>query len=436
MFRRLKRSRIVAVGLERFRDPLYRNASLLMLIAVLGGGSGFAFWLIAARYYTPEEVGVAASLISLASLVGFFSSLGLGAGLIRFLPTSQTGRNKRINASVTLAGVTALGVGLLLLSGLALWAPAVGFAGSSLSYAILFLVFAIGLALAPLVDSSFLGARRASFVLYRSLVYNSVRLPLPLLLATLLGAIGILFSLGVALAVSLALSLFFLLPRLYPGFLPVPSLRLKGLREMVNYSLGNHVANLLYALPAGLLPLLVLGAVSASSAAHFYMAWILAGFLFLVPASSAASLFVEGSQPGTYFATDAVRSLRFGLLVLIPGGLTLFLAGPLLLGLFGVDYSREGLGLLRILVVSAFFVAINTTFFSFLRVDKRVKELILLSLALGVGTVVMSIFLLDGFGVLGPGIAFLSLQAVVSGYVFLRNLPTSKAVARALLRLE
>jgi hypothetical protein len=47
----------------------------------------------------------------------------------------------------------------------------------------------------------------------------------------------------------------------------------------------------------------------------------------------------------------------------------------------------------------------------------------------------MSIFLLDGFGVLGPGIAFLSLQAVVSGYIILRNLPTSRAVARALLRL-
>ncbi len=434
MLRRPKGSRIIAVGLERFRDPLYRNASLLMLIAVLGGGSGFAFWLIAARYYTPEEVGVAASLISLASLVGFFSSLGLGAGLIRFLPTSSTSRNRRINASVTLAGVTALGVGLLLLSGLALWAPAVGFVGSSLSYALLFLVFAIGLALAPLVDSSFLGARRASFVLYRSLVYNSVRLPLPLLLATLLGTIGILFSLGVALSLSLGLSLFFLLPRLYPGFSPAPSLRLKGLRDMVNYSLENHVANLLYALPAGLLPLLVLSAVSASSAAHFYMAWILAGFLFLIPASSAASLFVEGSQPGTHFATDAVRSLRFGILVLIPGVLTLFLAGPLLLGLFGVDYSREGVGLLRILAISAFFVAINTTFFSFLRVDKRVKELILLSATLGVGIVIASYLLIGVYGPLGPGLAFLALQAVVSGYVVVRHLPATKEVARALIR--
>ncbi|MCJ2520263.1 MAG: hypothetical protein LN412_04855 [Candidatus Thermoplasmatota archaeon] len=426
--------KLVSSGMEKLRDPLYRNAFFLVVTSAFGGVFGFTFWLIVARYYTSDAVGLSASLVALAGFLGYLSTLGLGIGLIRFLPSTSVGKNHRINASLTLTGLASTGVALAFIAGVDLWSPIVTVVGNSWSYAIMFLAFTVGFALMALVDSSFLAARKASYVLHRSLIYNGLRLPIPILVATSLGALGIFFSFGVALLLALLVSLLFLMPRLYPGFVAMPSLQLSGIRDMISYSIGNHAANLLGRVPSGILPLLVLHQLSASSSAHFYIAWIMASFLFVVPRASAQSLFIEGSHPETHLAGDAVRSLRFSLLLLVPGVLFLLFAGPFLLGLFGEEYSTEGLALLRILVLSAFFVAINSTFFSILRVNKRVGELTLLSSVVGVGTVAASYLLLDGFGMMGPGIAFLSIQAAISGYVLLRNLGASKRVAKGLMR--
>ncbi len=431
----LSTSELLAGGLKRLRDPLYRNAFFLMLTSVLSASFGFAFWLIVARFYTSEAVGLSASLISMAVFLGSLSSLGLGYGLIRFLPSTSTGVNQRINTSLSLALLTALVVGIIFLGGVALWSPSLTSVRDSWSYVIMFVAFTIGFALTPLVDSCFLAARRASYVLYKSILYNGLRIPIPILVVTSLGAIGIFFSFGAALLLALLVSFLILMPRLYSGFTLAPSLRLTDLRNMFAYSIGNHFAHILSVLPAGILPLLVLTTLSASSSAHFYIAWIMASLLFVVPGSSARSLFVEGSHPGTHFALDIVRSLRFGFLLLAPGILALFFVGPFLLGLFGEEYSTEGLALLRILILSAFFVAINSTFLSYLRVTKRVGELILLSAALGVGTMLTSYFLLDGFGLLGPGIAFFSIQAATSGYVLLRNLGAVRRVVKGLIHI-
>lgn len=39
---------------------------------------GFVFWIVVARFYPPEVVGLGAALISAAGLLTFVSSLGLG----------------------------------------------------------------------------------------------------------------------------------------------------------------------------------------------------------------------------------------------------------------------------------------------------------------------------------------------------------------------
>ncbi len=422
-------------GWKKLRDPLYRNALFLILTSAFGGLFGVTFWLIAARYYTSASVGLSASILSLAAFLGSLSSLGLGIGLIRFLPSASEHRNERINTSLTVAAVTALGIGLVFLIGVDLWSPAIALVRNNPSYSVMFLAFVLGFALTSLVDSSFLAARKASYVFHRSLLFNSLRLPLLVIVVTSFGALGIFFSFGAAMLSALLVSLFLLMRRLYPGYLTMPSLQLMGIRDMVGYSMANHIANVLYALPTGILPLVVLSELSVSSSAHFYVAWLLANLLFVVPISSAQSLFIEGSHPGAYLTGDAIRSLRFSLLLVFPGFLFLFLAGPLLLDLFGGQYSTEGAGLLRILAISAFFVTINSTFFTLLRVNKRMRELTVLSLIVGVGIVIGSYFTLAPLGLLGPGIVFLSIQASITGYVLLTNIGSSREVARRVMRL-
>ncbi len=435
MLTRLSIRDIASFGMEKLGDPLYRNAFFLMLNSALGGGFGFAFWLLVVQFYPSTAVGVSVSLLALAGLIGALSSLGFGQALIRFLPSAKEDTNDRINTSITLALVTAVGVGLIFLASIEVWSPSLAFVKDNLAYGLMFVAFAAAFALTPILESSFLAARRASYVLHRSLIYNGLRLAILVAVVSSLGAFGIFFSVGAALLLAFLVGLIFLLPRLYKGFRAAPSLRLDGVRDMITYSSGNHAANLLSALPRGLLPIMVLAGLSASSSAYFYIAWMIASFLFVIPGASAVSAFIEGSQPGNHLRATTVRSLRFGLILVAPGVVFLLLGGHLVLGLFGVEYSAQGTELLRILALSSFFVAINSIFFTYLRVHKKIGELILLSAALGIGTLVASYFLLGGFGLLGLGIAFLSVQGAISAYVLLRNLGTSMEIAKALVRI-
>ena len=74
--------------LNLFRLSLYRNAIYLMLNSAMYGLTGFFFWIVAARLYPPEVVGLASSVIAAIGLLSLLSTLGLDYGLLRFLPAA------------------------------------------------------------------------------------------------------------------------------------------------------------------------------------------------------------------------------------------------------------------------------------------------------------------------------------------------------------
>ena len=65
-------------------DPLYKNSFFLVLSRVINVACGFFFWMIAARLYSVEDVGLATALISSLGLVILFSRFGFDFSLIRF----------------------------------------------------------------------------------------------------------------------------------------------------------------------------------------------------------------------------------------------------------------------------------------------------------------------------------------------------------------
>ena len=81
-------------------DSLFRNSIYLMLSTGVMAVFGFFFWIRNARLYSAEQVGIGTNLISTMTLISSFSLLGLGNGLIRYLPTSER-KNKKINTIVS-----------------------------------------------------------------------------------------------------------------------------------------------------------------------------------------------------------------------------------------------------------------------------------------------------------------------------------------------
>jgi len=70
-------------------DSLHRNSIYLMLGTGVMAVFVFFFWVINARLYSAEQVGIGTTLISIMTLISSFSILGLENGLIRYLPKSE-----------------------------------------------------------------------------------------------------------------------------------------------------------------------------------------------------------------------------------------------------------------------------------------------------------------------------------------------------------
>jgi O-antigen/teichoic acid export membrane protein len=77
-------------ALRRLREPLYANAAYLFGVTAVSSLTGFFFLGIAARLYDPEAVGLATAGISAVALVAGIANLGLGNGLVRYLPEARS----------------------------------------------------------------------------------------------------------------------------------------------------------------------------------------------------------------------------------------------------------------------------------------------------------------------------------------------------------
>ncbi|MFQ5838969.1 MAG: lipopolysaccharide biosynthesis protein [Thermoplasmata archaeon] len=423
---------IVREVLQDIRTPLYKNAIFLIFNTILVAGAGFLFWFVIARIYPVPEVGQALVLVSIASFLAVLSQLGFGIGLIRFLPRTKSDKGKMINSCLTISTIISLVLAVGILITIDVWFP--GWRGFSLWALVpIFFLLVPMMVNAPIVDNTFVAGRRALFVLVRNSLYQSVRLVTPLILVVLLGVLGVLASLVFAHAVALSVAFFLLLPRLYPGFRPGPAIDRTVLNDIFHFSLGNHVGEVLHALPYPVILIIVSRFFGgAEHAAFFGIPWLIASLLFAVPLMASISLYAEGSHFEDRLYGDIRRIMRFMIPLLAVGILFIWFLGDWVLSLFGPSYAAEGFGLLRILAVSGIFVAANGLFLSVARVKKWVKAIIVLMAYVALGTIVLSYFLIPILGLEGAGVAWLIANGTSASVVVAISLLKMRSHGRSL----
>ena len=401
---------------EFFRDlrtPLYRNAIFLIANTVVGSGIGFFFWMVVARYYTPHEVGLAATIIPVVAFLGMLSRFGFDIGLVRFLPSSGKNSRAMINSCFTISGAAAILISFIFLMGLEIWSPALLFIRENWIFFASFILFSVVFALFPLMNQVFVARRNAKFVLAGSLISGS-RIALPILFATFFGAFGIFASWSVALLFSLIIGMLVFMPLVNPGYRPIPTVRKSVVNDMIHFSAGNYVAAIFTAMPAAMLPLLILNTLPAESVAYYYIAFTIAWLLFAITYAVCMSLFAEGSHFERELKNNVRKALKFIFTLLIPAVIVILLFGDYLLLLFGAEYSTGGLVLLQIFAVSSIFVAFNSTFIATRQVLKRIKPIIAVAAFNAFAIVTLGYIFLTWMGLVGIAIAWTVSQGFVS----------------------
>lgn len=397
-----------------WRHPLYSNALYIMSANVATAIVGFVFWIVVARIYSTEEVGQGSALVSAAQLLSMLSTLGFGYGLIRFIGASKNPVTL-INSSFTVAASVAIAAVVIYIAGPGLWSPAFVSIRQNPAYLAVFALVVTASALSVLTDHTFIGRRTAGFVLAKNLAFNLLRLVLPTLLATSLHSFGIFASWGGALFVSVLFGVFVFLPRVQPGYRLSFGLDRQAIGNMFRFSFANYLCDAFWSAPVLILQsILVVNMLGSQSNAYFAVAWAMGNMLFTMPTAVSMSLFAEGSHDEQKLGRSLWQSLKMTLLLLTPGIILVSLLAHKILLMFGAQYSQNAATLLRLFAVSAFPVAINYLYFATKRVEREMRDIILLIAMAGAITIGLSYWLMPGQGIVGVGIAWLAGQCSVT----------------------
>lgn len=394
-----------------FSDSLFKNSFHLISSTFASSGLGFLFWMVVARFYASDEVGLAAGVISSMHLLALFSFLGFNISLIRFLPQSEK-KEDIINSCFSSSLIVALIISFIFIAGINFWSPKMVFLKDNYLYSFIFIIF-IGIwVVTVLMDSVFIACRTSKYVLLKEFIFSSTKVPLPIVFSQI-SAFGVFLSWIIGALISLAYG-FKILRRIFPAYRPKFVLKRDILKEMFHFSFLNYMANFFNVMPGLILPIMVANLISPREAAYFYTAWSISTLLSMIPRQISQSLFAEGSNFKDSLNTHIYRSIRIASLILIPSIIFILIFGDKLLLIYGPEYTEGGLDLLRIFAISSVPLAICSIYSTIKNIESNVKIVLLINATIALITLAVSYFFIGSTGLIGVGYAWLAANSIAA----------------------
>ncbi|MGA9141435.1 MAG: oligosaccharide flippase family protein [Methanocella sp.] len=394
----------------QLNDPLYKNSIFMFVAKALLAAGGFIFWMLAARLYSVEEVGVAVALISSVSVINMLSLLGFENSVIRFFSLHDT--NKIINTSMMIVAVSSFAIGVAYCISMVFIPSNLSLIGNP-AYLLVYIAFVVVSSVIMITGNAFIAMRKTGYYLVQNAITASrIVLLVPLMF---IGSFGIITATLISALLGLVFATYILSKFVKIDF--------RVDREFIDrsfrFSSGNYFSTLFYEVPYYLLPLLVLHMLGEADAAKYYIAFSIGSLLLQLNNTVGTSLFVEGSN-GEGMRKNVIKSAVAIYAVMVPAFVAIFFFGSSLLGLYGGRYA-EALDLLKLVGISAFFQVIYILFITVKRVSMGIRSIVLLNLLQFVLAMALSYALIPIFGVNGVGYAligtFVVLDLIVLGIV-------------------
>ena len=397
-------------------SPLYLNSLYISLASLLGSVAGFLFWAVASRLYSSSTIGIASAVISSLNLIMMISLVGLNTSMIRFYPEYK---ERALTTTFLIVPISAIVISLAYLLIITNVSQDMKEIFSSRSLILLFVLFSVIGAIYRIFETALIVMREGRNYLLQNLLFGSRFIFLPLLVS--LGALGILSSFGLGT----------LLGVLYSGLLiyqiltnSISNIHVdrKYLSVAFKFSLANYIASILRMTPNQIMPTIILSVLGSNKAAYYYITFTLGNMILLVPNALNTSFFVEGS-----YGQDVKKLLKrvtfASYVYLIPVVVFVLLFGDLLLMLFGKEYV-EGFKLLKIIVISSFFVILVNFYTTIFNIQKKVHYVVMLMFARALLYLGLAYPLMIKYDILGIGYSWLFTHAILAilGVVFIRFL--------------
>jgi O-antigen/teichoic acid export membrane protein len=347
------------------------NAATLFGSTLLTAGLGAVYWALAARVFDPSAVGIAAAAISSMLLIGQVATFGFGTVLIGELARHGGAERRLIASALAICATAGVVFGAVFVIVSASVVPELNPLRDPAGIAL----FAAGVAVTAaglVLDQAFVGMLRGGLQLARNALAS---------VAKLLALAGVAVAVAAGTGSSLALfgtwvlggiasmALLLAIPRPRPASVGRPVWR--AIEGVGRLAARHHLLNLSILAPGLLLPLVVTALLSAKANAYFYIAYLIAGFAFAVPAALVLAVYAAGSHEVERL--PARVRVAFGLSVAtgVVVNLGVLVAGGLVLSIFGPAYATNALPLLRLFSLGIFAVTLNSLYVPIARVERR-----------------------------------------------------------------
>ena len=414
------------------RDPLLRNGYALVGNVAITSVLGFVYWIVAARLYTPEQVGLGTATISLMQLLaGIAGQPSIANALTRFIPRAGD-RSRQLAAlaygtagaiGLTVSGLydgaTHLPLGIPQLLG-GDWVTALVLAASVTTWCVF-----------SLQDAVLTGMRQAVWLPLENGVYGLAKIALLVALAQVATEYGIVGSWAIPAAVIVvpvnALIFHVLLPRHMAA--TAAQAEPQSPRAVSRFVGGDYLGSIFALTAVDLLPILVVARLGAVDTGFFSVPFLIAYSLELVTVNLGVALTVEGAMDRSQLRTHMVVVLRRVALLVLPVVALLLAVPGLVLSVFGSSYAENSSTLLRLLALGVVAKAVTTLSFSLARVERKVGRIARIEAFRLVLLLGSTWWLMGEFGLVGIGVSYLVTQVVVAA-VLLPNILRVLGVGR------
>lgn len=382
---------------------LLKNSLNLMLASGLTAAFGFLFWVIIARSFASDVVGLATTLLSVGTLLSLLGLAGFDSLFLRFLAKSKK-PNEMINNGLLITGlVSAMIAGVFCLL-LPILSPKLQTLLQGGWYVLIFIISTVFMSWNILTNTILIAYRRTHFVLIIDIIFSIIKLSLPFMLSSG-GPMTIFIIVAIAQIINVILSLGVIMK--YFNYTPSFKLSISSLRENLHFGLTTYAAQILNLLPASVLPIIVINNLGASAAAHFYIAFAIANLLYTIAYTTNQALLAEAANDEKRFTQHAAKGLKIVSGLLTPAIILTIIFCPIVLSVFGKNYSDEAVGLLRVMSIGGFAVM----FYSFLafifKQRKNLKAMLFMTATNAISIITLSVFFVKIFGLTGVGWAWL-----------------------------
>ena len=387
-------------------DSLYKNSIYLMISSAVMAGFGFFFWLICARLFSAEDIGLATTIISVMGLIASISVLGLNSGLIRYLPTSKD-KSKNVNTCFTIVALIAIIVSCIFLLGLNKFSPRLMFIKQNIILSFAFIFFMVIYSMNSIIESVFMAIRKAKFILVKNTIFSVLKLVIPFVFIALgiAGAFGIFSAYMSAMLIGFVVVFFILVYKFKykPKFVFYDDV----ITKIGKYSFVLYLAGFIGGLTTSLMPLIITNMLHPETTAYYYIAMQIVSLIFIISGATTNSLFAEGSYNQKSLKKNVQKSIWIISILLIPAILLTFLFGNFILEAFGEQYSTQGLLFLKVMALSAILVSINNIFGRVFKVKKKIWGIMTRNIIGTVVTLGLSFILIREYELMGIAYAYI-----------------------------